>query len=218
MSPPALKLSTSSLLLVLAGSATDAIMILAFNVLTAAQTGNTILFAVAVAKGDLVTGLSSAISIATFLAGAIVGSRFCHQARPIVALILQMALLSIALGLWLAGGKAEPGAFSANILVALAAASMGLQSAVTIHLHGQPGTYITGLLTNFAVSLGATKLSSSLPVSAQGLVWLLYLAGAIVSGLLFLAFGPLALLVPIAALAGSSVHLARHGQSNLPDS
>ena len=50
------------LLLTLVGGSVDAMVILGFNVLTAAQTGNTVLLAVAIARGDLVTGASAATS------------------------------------------------------------------------------------------------------------------------------------------------------------
>jgi uncharacterized membrane protein YoaK (UPF0700 family) len=47
-------------LLTIAGGSGDAIGIMGFNVLTAAQTGNTILLAVAIAQGKIALGVSAA--------------------------------------------------------------------------------------------------------------------------------------------------------------
>jgi uncharacterized membrane protein YoaK (UPF0700 family) len=183
-------------------------MILAFNILTAAQTGNTILFAVSVARGDLITGLSSAISISAFLLGALASGWICRQGRPMLALAMEMGLLLAALTIWLPI-QGHPESLTVNLLVTLAAAAMGIQSAVTINIHGQPGTYVTGLLTNFAVSVAGFSSKESDPPTTQGFVWLLYLFGAIVAGLLFVAVGPLALLVPIAALTAAIILFLR---------
>ncbi|MFY8217364.1 MAG: DUF1275 family protein [Chthoniobacterales bacterium] len=46
-------------LLTIAGGSVDAIGIIGFNVLTAAQTGNTILLAVAIAQGKIALGVSA---------------------------------------------------------------------------------------------------------------------------------------------------------------
>ena len=61
------------LLLSLAGGSVDAAMILGFNVLTAAQTGNTILLAVSLAQGRFATGFYAAVSVIGYMAGAGVG-------------------------------------------------------------------------------------------------------------------------------------------------
>lgn len=45
-------------------------MILGFNVLTAAQTGNTVLLAVALAQEKLDVGPAAAVSVAAFVVGA----------------------------------------------------------------------------------------------------------------------------------------------------
>lgn len=61
------------LLLALAGAGVDAVVILGFNVLIAAQTGNTILLAVAVAQGQLAVGISAAVSVVGYVIGAAAG-------------------------------------------------------------------------------------------------------------------------------------------------
>jgi hypothetical protein len=61
------------LLLAVAGASVDAVVILGFGVLTAAQTGNTILLAAHLAQGQFASGLSSAVSVLGYMIGAAVG-------------------------------------------------------------------------------------------------------------------------------------------------
>jgi uncharacterized membrane protein YoaK (UPF0700 family) len=214
----------SPLLLTLAAAGVDAMVILGFNVLTAAQTGNTVLLAVALARGDAETGLSAAVSVAAFVAGAVAGevlcgaSRSCHRREPniVPALLIEILLLTCLLILWL---MAEPAVGrSATSAVALAALAMGVQSAAVLRLQGPSTTYITGTLATFCtgyvrwirvgrhgrprtrpVESDATRPPDRLPWR-NGLIWMLYLSGAILCGVLFLRSGVLAILVPIAAV------------------
>lgn len=107
------------------------------------------------------------------------------------------------------------------ILVALAAIAMGIQSATVLRLHASPTTtYVTGTLTTFTTGLvrwlrlvettphsvptpherNATSLLSDDRPWIFGITWLVYAVGAVVSGLLFLWVGELALILPIAAI------------------
>src|SRR5437868_14530402 len=61
------------LLLAVAGGGVDAISILAFQVLTGAQTGNSVMLAVALAQRRYAAGFYSAISVAAFVAGSVAG-------------------------------------------------------------------------------------------------------------------------------------------------
>jgi len=191
--------SPGNLFLILAGAGTDAIVILGFNILTAAQTGNTILFAVALARGDFVTGLNSGLSILCFVGGAIVGAWLCRRGRHFWVFGGEVSLLLGGLGLWLWGVGGGAGALAHGVVV-LAATAMGLQSAATAHLHGEPGTYVTGLLTQFATLLGNPVGEARSSSALRGLLWVLYFGGALLTGLLFLAVGPWALLWPIACV------------------
>jgi uncharacterized membrane protein YoaK (UPF0700 family) len=210
----------SPLLLTLAAAGVDAIVILGFNVLTAAQTGNTVLLAVAVARGDAETGSNAAVSVAAFVAGAIVGELLCgrpgagrRRAPGILPALLIEMLLLIALLLILL--VIEPAA--GRSAIALAASAMGIQSAAVLRLQGPSTTYITGMLATFStgyvrwIRAGRVRRprSRSAESNAQppdrlpwrnGLIWVVYLSGAIVCGILFLRSGVLALLVPIAAI------------------
>jgi len=186
-------------LLAVAGGGLDAMIILAFNVLTAAQTGNTILLATSIASGDFANGLESAVSLTAFMAGVVAGSRLIvvipdNSLAP--ALWLELALLGTLLGLWM---------FDQNsvLLVLLAAAAMGVQSAATLRLNaGSTTTYITGMLAAMGKSMGCRLTPPSAvhqPGTARraGITWLAYFAGATICGMLFLRMGPFTLVLPM---------------------
>lgn len=205
------------LLLAMAGAGVDAIFIMGFNVLSAAQTGNTILLAVALARGDMVTGLAAAISVASFVGGAAVAAflisrvstKGAFDKAPTAALILEVLLIAAALTLWLLS-DARVSTVLANVLVALAAFSMGIQSAVVLVLHTPTTTYVTGMLTSFTAGMTQQILTKKTPLatndgaaSRNGWVWVTYFASAVVCGVAFLHIRELALLIPLAALIGA---------------
>jgi len=205
------------LLLALAGAGVDAVMIMGFNVLTAAQTGNTILLAVALARGQFALGASAAISVIGYVAGAALGEYFLVRKSGsktsgiAETLLVEAALLGILMVSWRMAGTA-PSQTMGLVLVAIAAIAMGIQSAAVRCLHNGPTTtYITGLLTSFTTGMVASFLSRRNPDNSSrpaedspwqyGTVWVTYLAGAIVCGLLYLFAGGMALLLPVASIA-----------------
>lgn len=213
------------LLLAVAGAGVDAVMLVAFGVLTAAQTGNTILLGVALGQARWSTGLAAGISVIGFVVGSAVGElivegRRARGGRPRIATALAVELLLLILVLvgWRpadAGGSAGQ-----NVLVALAALAMGIQSAVTQRLHVGPATtYVTGTLTTFTTGMvrslrwGTGEPSQSpggqsaarSPGETQrpwmyGVTWLAYVAGAIGTAALYLESREEALLLPIIVL------------------
>lgn len=211
------------LLLALAGAGVDAVVILGFNVLTAAQTGNTILFAVALAQGQVAVGVLAAVSVAGYVLGVAAGESMLivhRRARPqrsglSVALAVECVVLACLVLLWRRLG-ANPPPHGIAALVALAALAMGVQSTVVLRLHaGTTTTYITGMLTTFASDgvrwLLAPTISAEAQVGAAsgrgtsckaGLTWVVYAAGAVASGVLFLRVHELALLVPVTSVLG----------------
>ena len=207
-------------LLAVAGGGLDATVLLGFNVLTAAQTGNTVLLAVALARGDAIGGTGSALSVLAFVLGAALGALIlgwtARRAAPLLPVVLaETALLLGLFGLW--SGAKPLDREETLAVIALAALAMGLQSALALHLRGPGTTYMTGTLAAFSTGLvewlqaperASGRASSSGPGSPSptpppwrnGLAWVLYLCSAIGSGVLFLHFDVLALLVPAGAL------------------
>ena len=197
-----------------AGGAVDAIVIMGFQVLTAAQTGNTILLAVAVARGDLAAGWSSALSLAGFVSGAVLGWWLAGRPRlpACFTLFLEAAILSGMLALWLGAGP-EPAAAISNTIIAGVAAAMGIQSAAVLSRKVGPPTYVTGVLESFAHGLvskrtGGNRVES--PPGLHGLSWLAYFSGAVAAGWAFLAAGPAALGIPITCLVLAAFAAGRH--------
>lgn len=150
------------MLLAIAGGGVDAVVFLGFGVLTAAQTGNTILLAVAVAQGRFAVGFHSMISIVGYVAGTAIGEllilrRLDTARKPSTpwltpvrwALIAEVIVLGGVLGAWRLVGP-EPSTATGTILIALTAVAMGIQSAAVLRLHAGPATtYVTGTLTTF---------------------------------------------------------------------
>lgn len=213
------------LLLAVAGGSVDAIIILGFNVLTAAQTGNTILLATSVAQGHFETGLQAAISVIGYVVGAAVGEFVISRGHGAVSwaaqvdwgLVVEFILLSLLLACWQLAGH-NPPLWAASLLVGIAAVAMGIQSSDVLRLHiGPTTTYITGTLTTFAIKVvsrshlfeaappktsdaqdrKAVVLWSSKSPFIFGVDWLFYAGGACASAILFLRVHQAALALPI---------------------
>lgn len=187
-------------------------VIVGFQVLTAAQTGNTILFAVALAQGDWRTGLNSGVSILGFLLGALAGSAALTRAGWGVArvLALQVILLAGAAALWLL--DRAPGPMLASEVIGATAAAMGLQSAVMLHLRASSTTYVTGVLAAFArglVAPGSPAQSAARPAWFEGGVWVVYFAGAVAGAWLFVHHGPVVMALPLVCLAVAALVASR---------
>jgi uncharacterized membrane protein YoaK (UPF0700 family) len=219
-----------SLLLSIAGGGVDAAMILGFNVLTAAQTGNTILLTVAFAERRLATGFNAAVSVIAFIIGSAVGELVIigRRNRPWLSaaawgLLGELIPLGALLACWhVAGRNPSPGRTA--FLVVLAATAMGMQSTAALRIHAGPTTtYVTGTLTTFsirtmhwlcmkAVSQSAARLPDSSTSlwsregpAIYGVDWLVYAGGAMASALLYLRAHERALFVPIAAVLAAAV-------------
>lgn len=218
------------LVLAVAGGSVDAVLILAFNVLTGAQTGNTVLLGVALAQGRLATALGSMVSFVGYVIGAALGEFILIRHDDIwlwtsavgTVLIAELIPLGCLFVFWRLDGPHPAAQQTIYMLVIYAASAMGLQSAAMLHLHGGPTTtYVTGTVTAFAIKLIRwLRLVETASVSAHGpqqsilmtepstvggpwmygLTWFVYLAGAVVGGLLYLYTGETALLLPIVAI------------------
>jgi uncharacterized membrane protein YoaK (UPF0700 family) len=218
------RLDSTILLLAIAGGGVDAVLIMSFNVLTGAQTGNTVLLGAALALGRFAAAFGSLISVIAYVIGVIAGEFIIvkyRRARPSAVgmiLIAEIILLSCLLALWHLAG-AQPGPAMIPVLVACAASAMGMQAAAMLRLGKVPTTtYITGTLTTFATNLvrwldsaestpqqtgkprGLTildKLAARDGLWLYGLTWFAYVTATVLTGLLFLRVRELALMLPI---------------------
>lgn len=210
------------LLLAVVGGSVDATVILAFGVLIAAQTGNTILLAVSLVQRQFERTLHSIISVAGYVGGAALAEMIIVKREsaesggsPVLAALLTelLALVSL-LVLWYISER-RPAFGPLPLLVILGAIAMGTQSATVLRLHSGPKTtYVTGTLTNFTTkavqwlrsletapaSAHRTQGGSGDPPWIYGMSWFVYASGAALGGFLFLRFHEAALLLPIGAL------------------
>jgi uncharacterized membrane protein YoaK (UPF0700 family) len=173
-------------------------------------------------------------------AGSTLARRRMPQAGFVIALAIEAALLLVVL---LGGEAASHGARAVprepsgpyHALVAAAAAAMGVQSA-TLRRVGNARvrtTYVTGVLTRLVEQLvrlgvlswvalrgqaqadaGQKRTEAREEVLLLGAVWLSYLAGGIAAGLLAVAAGTRAVILPLAGIAVAIAldwRLARRG-------
>jgi uncharacterized membrane protein YoaK (UPF0700 family) len=146
------------------------------------------------------------------------------------ALGVELVCLGVLLVYWYLAGP-QLAQVTIAILVALAGIAMGIQSAAVLRLRvAVTTTYITGLPTYFTIGLirrlrdvettpdPSSTRQEARPSGMQAgrgpwiylITWLVYAAGAVVSGLLYLRVGELALILPIAAILAVVLAEARH--------
>ncbi len=205
------------MLLAAGAGAADAIVIVGFNVLTAAQTGNTILLASALARGDWSTGLASGLSVAGFVTGALAGAWLLVREGATVArvLVLELAMLGGVTAGWLLATSSHPA--TGPVIVAATALAMGLQSAVMLHQNTSSTTYVTGVLAGFARHAVLPSDEPGAPAREarfEAGIWLVYFAAAVGGAWLFSMLGVPALLLSMVCLATTTVISARTPDPN----
>jgi uncharacterized membrane protein YoaK (UPF0700 family) len=192
------------LLLTLVAGGADALGYLELGkVFTSNMTGNVVLLGIALSEGR---GNDTGRSLFAFLAflvgngiGAFLCSRFFRKDSPASIITAVIGLEAVLLLVFAASSAFIPPARQLELaypLIALLAASMGLQAAAVYRM-GTPGvttTAITGTLTTLMTglmkpisSLPKTSVEKSGPPSSfslQALVILLYCGGAAISGFL----------------------------------
>jgi uncharacterized membrane protein YoaK (UPF0700 family) len=194
----------------LAGGLVDAASYLGLGrVFTANMTGNTVLLAVAVARGSGGDTARSGVALAGFCAGVAGGAallRTRDRSWPEVAdgtLALEMVALAVLLLGWaLIGHSVRYG------LIAVSAGAMGAQSAAVRALHtaGVNTTYVTGTLTSAiarsvdrARKVAQTEQGPTLP----GTAWAVYGIGALGGGVAEQAWHAGAIALPFAVVCGA---------------
>jgi uncharacterized membrane protein YoaK (UPF0700 family) len=133
------------------------------NVFTSVMTGNMVLMGMGIGRADWGQLEHAAIAVAAYVAGAMIGGRISGRvgaddsvwpAQVTLALLVEFLLFAAVNVMWLLG-HARPNGAEKPILVALAAAALGIQSSAVIRLNvsGLSTTYLTGTLTGVARSL-----------------------------------------------------------------
>lgn len=184
-------------------------------------TGNLVQLGRGVAATNSRLAVSAAAAVAGYALGTAAGSAAAgHTAagwrrRTSLVALVELALLAGVAAGWLASGG-RPGANTALLLLVLAAAAMGVQSALTIST-GIPAaatTYLTGTLTTLVRTLTnpphrrATAARSTIPLAALS-------GGAVTGGLLLRAAPlwapalPLVLVGTVVAIAAGSIRSGR---------
>ena len=167
-------------------------------------TGNLVVAGTAIGQGDPRMLANVALAVAAFAVGVVLGGLGVRSAglssarwpvQVTVLCLVELVVLLVLTGVWLATGGAPLGAARYVALVA-AALAMGLQSAAfrLVPVPGVTTTYFTGTLTSLLVGL---VTSGRLNVAAL-IALLALLAGTVLAGLLAAVA---AVLLPVALLA-----------------
>ncbi len=188
------------------------------HVFTANMTGNLVLLGINAAEDQPIAAIRSAVALACFALGALLGGLITRSARPggvwprqaTLAMTAELVLLlAFAVGWLRARVPGDPPV--GDVLVALGAAAMGLQSAAARHVAvaGVSTTYVTGTLTSLMAELAA--LSGSVDRYRWAQVLVAIVLGAWL-GTLSLGHWPAAApIVPVIVLFGVvAVASARH--------
>jgi len=151
-------------LTVAAGSA-DAVSYLGLGrVFTANMTGNLVLLGVAIGQGQAAGSLRSVIAFAGFGIGVLVGARATAKSTGDVVwpasvtrvLVVELGLLVIFAAVWELVGD-RPSTLVLDVLIALSAGAMGMQTAAARRLNvaGVTTTFVTGTLASLITELAS---------------------------------------------------------------
>ncbi len=184
------------------------------HIFVANMTGNTVLLGFSLAATQWAAAAGNAAAILSYICGVVLGTFLAEPIRQAVhgvrldcnsapwparlqaVLCMELTLLSAAVSLELLRTPAMEGV-SAHVLVCLAAAAVGVQSAamVALEVPGVVTTYITGTWTTLAA--GVARLlrrphaapANEAQLGLQAVVLTIYLLAAAGSGLLYRAGG-----------------------------
>jgi uncharacterized membrane protein YoaK (UPF0700 family) len=190
------------------------------------MTGNLVLLGIAIGQAQLVGAVRSVIAFAAFVIGVLVGVRVAARTEEAttwprsvtLALAGELGLLLVLLAGWeIATGR--PGPLALDIMIALSAASMGMQTAAARRLgvEAVTTTFVTGMLTGLIAELAGVQ-----PGRSHWTLWaatlMCMVIGAAAGAAVFIAWRPGAPLVAIllvgaviAAATWLSRRVARQG-------
>ena len=209
------------LTLTAAAGSVDAVSYLGLGrVFTANMTGNLVLLGIAIAQGQLTGSVRAVIAFAGFVVGFFLGARVTQRfpspsergqggggGTPVwppsasLALLVELGLLLGLLAGWEISGD-RPTGVTLEILIALSAGGMGIQSAVARRLGvaGVTTTFVTGMLTTLIA-----ELATGAPTRSQSSLWVATLVslviGAAAGAAVFVAWRPGAPLVAVLLIA-----------------
>jgi uncharacterized membrane protein YoaK (UPF0700 family) len=198
--------------LTLVAGAVDAVSYLGLGrVFTANMTGNLVLLGLAVGQGQVLEALRSVVAFLGFAAGAGLGGWVVGGAgqggehwpsKVTVVLGVEFVLLLGFLVAWLLAGQ-EPSNGVLEVLTALSAAAMGVQSAAgrRLAVAGVSTTYVTGTLVTLMAELAA--LARRQPGAGRWVgVLVALLVGATLGTTLMQQIRPAAPGLPVLVLGG----------------
>jgi len=196
--------------LTFAAGCVDALSYLGLGgVFTANMTGNAVLLGLAIGQAEELRALHSTVALAFFVVGVGLGSRLVGPAREAIVwspritrgLVAELVLLAMLAASWWGAG-ARPTGLILDVLLALSAMAMGVQSAVARRcaVSGVSTTYITGTLTGLMAELAGL---TGVPQDWARLVAVLgaLVAGAVVGGVALAFLDARAAIAPAVVVA-----------------
>ena len=189
------------------------------KVFSSVITGNLALLGVSVGQRNTGLAVNAGLALAGYGAGVLVGGALAgtpEEDQPTwprqatVTLIAELLLLAGFSGGWLAAGG-HPSGGPRLVLLAVAAAGMGMQATAVRRLGPMSTTYLTSTLTGVLQALAIRQWPSEWQRSTG--VLLAFVIGAVLAGLAALqapAAVPAAVLVPLAAVVACSLPAAVH--------
>ncbi len=202
-------LTAMLMLLALGSGAIDALSFAGLGqVFTGVMTGNLVLLGLAAGQARLAAAVRAGIAIAAYTVGAFAAAYWLRDTRPgeanpwpgrlTAALAAEAVAQAAVLAGWLAGAG-QPGPAARDVLIALAALAMSIQSTAVnaLSVSGAATTYFTGTLTALVSELA----TSGTPVTMRRRVAVLTaaLAGAVLDAVLLTHARPAAAALPLAA-------------------
>jgi uncharacterized membrane protein YoaK (UPF0700 family) len=172
------------------------------------MTGNLVLLGVAIGQGQLAGSIRAVVAFASFVAGLFLAAQVTSRTEPpsvwprsaTLALLGELGLLVGLLAGWdLAGDRPSPVAL--DILIALSAGAMGMQSAAArrVGVAGVTTTFVTGMLANLVADLATVRSGQSHRAIWVGTLVCLVI-GAAIGAAVFMAWRPGAPLVAVVAV------------------
>ena len=184
------------------------------GILASAMTGNLAFLGYYLARHSYVSALGSAIALAGFIMGGVIGTllgrRRSQRGALAVLLSLEVVLLGAAVAVWLALSH-QLGSLQDDAVIVLLAVCMGLQSIVgkRVNLSNIPTIVFTSTLTNIVVGLTDTlasgKLKMPVDTGRQITSFMAYFFGALCAG--YLVYFHIAFLIALPATAVGSALL-----------